>query len=106
MQVARVDSASHEAIRAAERRRISRELHDSTSQLLVVLQLQLGQLRNLPTSQTAGPLLDQLTETLQSLQASIKQVALESMDDRGFEDRQIQTAKVFLSLARTGGVSP
>ena len=36
-----------QAVRADERQRIAREIHDSTSQALVVLQLQLGRLRRM-----------------------------------------------------------
>jgi signal transduction histidine kinase len=39
------DHADLERIRAAERLRIAQELHDSTSQLLAVLQLTLGRMR-------------------------------------------------------------
>jgi signal transduction histidine kinase len=39
------DHAALERLRAAERLRIAQELHDSTSQLLAVLQLTLGRIR-------------------------------------------------------------
>lgn len=101
MDAARGNSASDNSIRAAERQRISRELHNSTSQLLVALQLQLGQLRNYPALGIAQPLLDEITETIQSIHKSIKQIEMEPVGDRAFEGRQVQTAKIFLSLART-----
>lgn len=106
MNAARGNLEFESSIRAAERRRIARELHNSTSQLLVALQLQLGQLRNFPASGAAQLLFDELTETLQSVHESIKQVAMESMDDQALENRQLQTARMFLALARTGTVSP
>lgn len=40
-----VDQAAFETVRAAERTRIAQQLHDSTSQLLAVLQLALGRMR-------------------------------------------------------------
>ena len=105
MNAAMGNSASDKSIRAAERRRISRELHNSTSQLLVALQLQLGQLRNSPALGGAQPLLDEIAETLQAIHESIKQVDMEpvdgALDDGALDDRQVQTAKMFLSLART-----
>ena len=101
MNAARGSSAADSSSRAAERQRISRELHNSTSQLLVALQLQVGQLRNHPALGTAGPLLDEIGETIQSINKSIKQIEMEPIDDRVLEDRQAQTAKVFLSLAKT-----
>jgi signal transduction histidine kinase len=39
------DQAAFEHVRAAERIRIAQQLHDSTSQLLAVLQLALGRMR-------------------------------------------------------------
>lgn len=39
------DRADFERVRAAERLRIAQELHDSTSQVLAVLQLTLGRMR-------------------------------------------------------------
>ena len=93
-------SASEYSIRASERQRISRELHDSTSQLLVALRLQLCQLRNCP-GLGAEPLVDEIAETLQSIQESIKQVESETVDEGTLELRQIQTAKMFFSLARS-----
>ena len=101
MDAARGNSAFDKSIGASERQRISREIHNATSQLLVALQLQLDQLGNCPAPGTAQPLLDEITETIQSIHKSIKQIEMEPVGDRDFEDRQVQTAKIFLSLART-----
>ena len=100
MSAASGNSASDNSIRAAERNRISRELHNSTSQLLVALQLQLGQLRTVPAIlDTAQPLLGEIAETLQNIHESIRQIEMEHFDDNALDDRQVQTAKVFFSLA-------
>ena len=99
MDATRVDTPSDDSIRTAERKRISRELHNSTSQLLVALQLQLGRLRHCP-GLGAEPLLDDIAETLRSIHASIKQIETDTIDGGFLEDRQVQTAKLFLSLAR------
>lgn len=93
------EPASDSLIRASERQRISRELHDSTLQLLVALQLQLGQLRNCP-GLGAEPLLDEIGETLQSIHESIKRVETQPGAEGALERRQVETAKLFLSLAR------
>ena len=100
MNAARDNSASDNSIRAAERHRIARALHNSTSQLLVALQLQLGQLRNCPALGAAQSLLDEIAETLQGIHESIKQIETEPIDDGALDDRQVQTAKMFLSLAK------
>ena len=49
------DLKGESSIRSDERRRIAREVHDSTAQLLVVLELHLGRLKrcNLPEAQPA-----------------------------------------------------
>jgi len=61
------------AVVQAERRRVARELHDSTSQLLVVLQLHLGELRR---SRTANqePVLDEMAQTIRDIQSSIIEI--------------------------------
>jgi signal transduction histidine kinase len=55
-------------LRLDERRHIARELHDSTSQLLVVLQLQLGQLHRL-----GGPEVSALVADCEATIADIRQ---------------------------------
>ena len=62
--------------RADERRRIARELHDSTSQLLVVLQLQLHQLGNLSRPE-AEPLIHECQETIKEIRQQIRSLDLE-----------------------------
>lgn len=99
MNAATDDPALGKSIRAAERQRISRELHNSTSQLLVALQLQLGELRNCPGLGHAGPLLDEIAQTLQNIHGTIKHIGREPADDEELE-RQIRTAKVFYGLSR------
>lgn len=101
MNAASGNSSFGNSIRAAERLRISRELHDSTSQLLVALQLQLGQLRTFPGLGSAELLLDDIGDTLRSIHESIKRIETYTKDNDVLENRQVQTAKVFLSLAKT-----
>lgn len=57
--------------RSDERQRIARELHDSTSQLLVVLQLQLSQLNQL-AQPDAAVLIDECKSTLQEIHEQIR----------------------------------
>ena len=101
MDVTSVNSASDNLIRAAERQRISRELHESTSQLLVALQLQFGQLRYSIAPGTAEQLFDEISETLQNLHVTIKQIGMQRDDDEALADRQVRTARAFYSLSGT-----
>ena len=57
--------------RIDERRRIARELHDSTSQLLVVLQLKLHQL-SLIDHPGAEPLIEECQETIREIREQIR----------------------------------
>lgn len=95
----RSDETSDESIRAAERQRIARQLHDSTSQLLVALQLQLGELKVSPGVGAAQPLLDEIAETLQSIHATIKEIE-QPASDQVLQDRRVETAKRFYSLSQ------
>lgn len=99
------NSASDDSIRAAERQRISRELHNSTSQLLVALQLQVGQLKRSLAPGTAEHLLDEIAETLQDIHETIAEIGVPRGDgDEGaLEERQVQTAKMFYLLSRSPG---
>lgn len=63
-------------VRADERRRIARELHDTTSQTLVVLQLELGRLRraNIPG---AAPFIDECEKAIGAIRRQIRSLDLE-----------------------------
>lgn len=65
------DPADEGATRSDERQRIARELHDSTSQLLVVLQLQLSQLNEIAHSE-AEPLIDECKRTIHEIHEQIR----------------------------------
>lgn len=67
--------------------------------------MQLGQLRSFPALDTAQSLLDAIGETIQEIQESIKQIEVATFDQKALEDRWVQTANVFHSLARTGTIS-
>lgn len=103
MDATSVDLASANKVRAAERQRISRELHNSTSQLVVALQLQVGQLRSCLAPSTAEHLWGEIADTLQSIHESIKQIGMQrgEGDEDGLEERQVQTAKLFYLLSTT-----
>jgi hypothetical protein len=89
--------ASEGAIREAERRRISRELHASTSQLLVALQLQLGELRRSDVP-TAGSLLDEMAQVIRDIHNSIGQISSRQSDEKGTDCGKAIVAKMFYSL--------
>jgi signal transduction histidine kinase len=63
-----------ERARADERRCVARELHDGTSQLLVVIQLQLQRLKGASVSD-AAPLIDELQQAIQEIRAQIRAVS-------------------------------
>jgi signal transduction histidine kinase len=58
-----------------ERRRIARELHDSTQQLLVCVALGLGQLKRMNRSKRALPIVDELQLLLREAQSEIRSIA-------------------------------
>lgn len=85
-----------------ERRRVARELHDTTSQLLVALQLQLGQLRRRGVSET-DPLLDEMEQVIRAIHESIRQVGFrQSSADEGVDAERLRLAKLFYSIANSG----
>lgn len=70
------DPLELERARAEERRRMGRELHDSTAQLLVALQLQVGRLKStLGDDRETVPLAD-VERTIGALHSEIRSVAL------------------------------
>jgi signal transduction histidine kinase len=87
------------SIRSAERQRISRELHNSTSQLLVALQLQLGQLKKMGAPGTET-ILKEMSELLRDIQASVREVgSRDSSDQEHSLDNDVRIANLFHSLA-------
>jgi len=68
--------ADDPAVRRDERRRIARELHDSTSQDLVVLQLDLGRLKRL-SSPSALPLIRECEAAISELRQAIRDLDLD-----------------------------
>lgn len=86
------------AARAIERHRISRELHCSTSQLLVALQLQLRQLKHCSAA-CSGSLLDEIDELVREICESIKAIGLpRANEDDDFARPSTDIAKVFYFL--------
>jgi signal transduction histidine kinase len=86
------------SIRANERRRISRELHNSTSQLTTALQLLIGHLRrqDLPT---AIPITAKMDQVVQEIVQSIKQIATQqSQDGHDCGELNEEIAKRFYAL--------
>ena len=61
------------SIRTSERQRISRDLHNSTSQLLTALQLQIGHLRRLERHDTQ-PIVEEMGQTIEEIRLSISQI--------------------------------
>jgi signal transduction histidine kinase len=102
-----------------ERRRIARDLHDSTSQLLVGLQFSLSQLKQSPLSAELSPVLSDCEAALSAIQKEIRTVsylchppllgsrtlatALDSMT-RGFAQRA--GLGVSIALDDIGEISP
>ena len=83
---------------ARERQRVSHELHRSTSQLLVALQLQVGQLRHCDGDRLP-PLLDEMDQVLREIHESIRQIGTpDGKDDDEVQVAAAAVAKVFFSL--------
>jgi signal transduction histidine kinase len=95
--------AGETAARAAERQCVSRELHDTTSQLLVALNLQLEQLRRTCPA-TAEALLNEMAHVIQSIHKSIRKIRSgQSGEDEDGRAAQSEIARVFYSLAPPNG---
>jgi len=69
----RLDQLSTEAgwVRTDERQRMARELHDSTSQILVVLRLDLGRLKRLEDPSVA-PLVSEMEDVIEQIHEEIR----------------------------------
>lgn len=65
------DDQTENLVRLDERRRIARDLHDSTSQLLVALQLQLARLKRQDLADV-GPLIMECERTIREIQRQIR----------------------------------
>jgi signal transduction histidine kinase len=72
----RPQQADGRAIRKDEGHRIARELHDSTSQDLVVLQLELGRLKRVGTPR-ARPLIAECEAAISELRQAIRDLDLD-----------------------------
>jgi two-component system, NarL family, sensor kinase len=64
------------SIRSDERHRIAREVHDSTSQLLVVVQLQLGHLKRLKRPDAAS-IIAECERTIDEIREHIRALDLD-----------------------------
>lgn len=102
MAASSVTRAKDSAIREHERQRITRELHNSTAQLLVALQLQLAELRR-STPLINDALLQDMCQVVSEIHNSIKQVAEPQRDQDENRAAQIAVAKVFHSLGNFDG---
>lgn len=71
-----VDPGRERVVRAVERHRIARDLHDSTSQLLAVMQLQLGRLKRESVPE-ARALIDECERTIREIHEQIRALDLD-----------------------------
>lgn len=60
-----------EAVREDERRRLARDLHDGTAQLIVLMQLKIGQLRRL-APEGSEELIENLDEALAEVRQQVR----------------------------------
>ena len=103
---------------ATERQRLTRELHDSTSQLLVAAQLMAGRLKRTLSDQDALAIVDELQELVTEIQQEIRSIsylsqppALEKLSFteavrrlvEGFGQRSGLIVSMHRTLARRGG---
>lgn len=88
------------AARSAERQQISRELHNSTSQLLVALQLRVGHLKRAGVAD-AELLLEEMDQVIREIHHSIRKIG--SRQRGGDEDAdgdQVAVARLFFALGK------
>jgi len=64
-------SESEPSVRLDERRRIARDLHDGTSQLLTLMQLTLARLKE-AAGDDAGPLVEECQSAIQEIRDQIR----------------------------------
>lgn len=84
--------------RLDERRRISRELHETTSQLVVVLQLQLSHLRRTGTSESQA-LFAQIEQVVRDIHESIRLIDMGlNEEDKATDSLRERIAGQFFSL--------
>ena len=65
---------SEELLRSDERRRVARDLHDATSQLVALLQLQLGRLKRTATGH-AAPLIEECEKVIREMHEQIRSLS-------------------------------
>lgn len=94
----REQSKLEHPLRLHERRRVARELHESTSQHLTALQLYLSQLRCRGIPQEDS-LLDEMEDVLRQIQESISWATTgQSREDDRADEARARVARMFYSL--------
>ena len=102
----RKDTDAESSIRTNERQRISRELHNTTSQLTTALQLHMGQLRRLNLL-TATPIIAEIDHVIQEIRLSINQIATQqSQDGHNCGEPNEAIAKRFYALGHREAPNP
>lgn len=95
--------AGESFIKAAERQLVARELHDTTSQLLVALQLQLEELRRTSSTPNAERILNEMAEVIRDIHSSIRKIGSGRGVEHADADGQVKIARIFHSLATLNG---
>lgn len=90
---------SESSIRADERQRLSRDLHNSTSQLLVALQLEIVRLRR-EQLRNVEPILAEMDQIIQAIHKSIRQVQDVARDGHNCGDPSKEIMRMFYALGR------
>ena len=99
----RLDHKFEENVRFDERGRIARELHDSTSQLLVVLELQLMRLKRFPDVMNHDEIIAEMDATLDELHEQVRAVgATQHLKPAALSDKLRTMA---MSLAERTGLT-
>lgn len=95
----RNNADTESSIRENERQRISRDLHNTTSQLLTVLQLHIGQLRRQQLA-SAEPIISEMAGVIHEIRLSIKQIEAQQSDGHDCGELRESVAKAFFALNR------